>query len=60
MKLAGLTARQIRDSFSNFYRKTSEENIFIRPRKGLMGGFYEHGNEPLDFLREGNFFLQDK
>jgi hypothetical protein len=38
MKLAGLAARQIRDSFSNFYRKTSEEKIFIRPRKGANGG----------------------
>jgi hypothetical protein len=23
-----------------------------------MVGFYEHGNEPLDFLRDGNFFYK--
>jgi len=47
MKLAGLVARQIRDSFTIFIGKPQKKRSYSSdPGKGLMVGFYEHGNEP--------------
>jgi hypothetical protein len=47
MKLAGLLARQIRNSFTILIGKLKKKIFYSSdPGKGLMVGFYEHGNEP--------------
>jgi hypothetical protein len=47
MKLAGLVARHITDSFTVFIGKAQKKRTYSSdPGNGLMVGFYEHGNEP--------------
>ena len=51
MKLAGLLARHIRNSFTSFIGKLQKKKIYSSdPGKGLMVGFYE------GFVRGRNFF----
>jgi len=47
MKVAGLVARQIRDSLTIFIGKPHKKRSYSSDAgKGLMVGFYEYGNEP--------------